>query len=280
MKTILVPVDFSPTAFNAAVYAIEFAKQINGGNIILYNAYELPIATDNGLTVPFLININDLKTNSEIALLHLKDQLQQLCNNNVTLLIMNSYNTVIMGITEVAKNEKADLVIMGITGANATEEAFIGSNTLHLAKHIELPVIIVPPFVKFSAIKNILLVSDYHDVYETTPVDIITEILDITKAAFHVLYVHQTKKELVGAEVPESITLNTLFQGYDPQYHYTQNDNFIDGVNDFVESNAIDLLLIIPKHHSVVDKIFHRSKTKMMVFHSYIPVLVVHDNID
>ncbi len=277
MKTILVPVDFSPTSFNAAVYAIEFAKQIGGASIIVYNAYELPIATDNGMTVPFLININDLKTDSEIALLHLKDQLQPLCNNSITLSILNSYNTVIIGVTETAKKEKADLIVMGLTGSNTTEEALIGSNTLHLAKHIELPVIIVPPFVKYSPIKNILLLSDYRDVYETTPIDLITAVLDTTKATLHVLYVQQTKKELVGAEVAESITLNTLFQGYDPQYHYTQNDNFIDGVNDFVETNAIDLLLIIPKHHTIIDKIFHRSKTKMMVFHSYIPVLLVHD---
>ena len=106
MKTILVPVDFSPTSFNAAVYAIEFAKQIGGASIIVYNAYELPIATDNGMTVPFLININDLKTDSEIALLHLKDQLQPLCNNSITLSILNSYNTVIIGVTETAKKEK------------------------------------------------------------------------------------------------------------------------------------------------------------------------------
>ena len=177
----------------------------------------------------------------------------------------------------VLPKEKADLIVMGITGSNTTEEALIGSNTLHLAKHIELPVIIVPPFVKYSPIKNILLLSDYRDVYETTPIDLITAVLDTTKATLHVSYVQQTKKELVGAEVAESITLNTLFQGYDPQYHYTQNDNFIDGVNDFVETNAIDLLLIIPKHHTIIDKIFHRSKTKMMVFHSYIPVLLVHD---
>lgn len=277
MQNILVPVDFSPTAFNAAVYAIEFAKQIGKATIVLYNAYQLPFATENGMTVPFFVNINDLKTNSEIALLHLKDQLQPWCNSSVNLMVHNSCNSVITGISNTAQDFKAEIIIMGITGASTTEQSIIGSNTLHVAKHIQLPLLIIPPYVKFFPIHTILLVSDYKDVYNTTPVNIITTLLDVTKANLQVLYVQQPNKVLVGNDVAESISLNTMFQGYDPQYHYSKNENFIDGVNDFVEDNAIDMILIVPKHFKLIDKLFHKSRTKMMVYHSYVPVVVVHE---
>lgn len=277
MQNILVPVDFSPTAFNAAVYAIEFAKQLGKANLILYHAYQLPFATENGMTVPFFVNINDLKANSEIALLHLKDQLQPLCNSTVNLMVHNSCNSVITGITTTLKDVKAEIIIMGITGAGTTEQSIIGSNTLHVAKHIQLPLLIIPPFVKFFPVHTILWVSDYKNVYNTTPLNIITTLLDVTKAALHVLYVQQPNKALVGNDVAESITLNTMFQGYDPQYHYSKNENFIDGVNDFVEDNAIDMILIVPKHFRFIDKIFHKSHTKMMAYHSYVPVAVVHE---
>jgi nucleotide-binding universal stress UspA family protein len=46
MNTIIVPTDFSTTAANAAEFAVQFAQQVKAKRILLYHAYELPIALD------------------------------------------------------------------------------------------------------------------------------------------------------------------------------------------------------------------------------------------
>ncbi|MCU0322000.1 MAG: universal stress protein, partial [Chitinophagaceae bacterium] len=58
MQTILVPIDFSSTAFNAAVYALELGKQVQAQKVVLYHSYELPVMSDGGLAVPFMSNPN------------------------------------------------------------------------------------------------------------------------------------------------------------------------------------------------------------------------------
>lgn len=42
MKTILIPTDFSPAAFNAAMYAAGLCEQLNVSRIILLHSYALP----------------------------------------------------------------------------------------------------------------------------------------------------------------------------------------------------------------------------------------------
>ncbi len=46
MQKILVPVDFSDTAFHAARYAISLARQIQPASITLFHAYGLPPAAN------------------------------------------------------------------------------------------------------------------------------------------------------------------------------------------------------------------------------------------
>ena len=61
MKTILVPTDFSETAKNASLYAIDFAKQVKAKKIILYNTYQAPVSVGPDPMVPVL-EVFDLET--------------------------------------------------------------------------------------------------------------------------------------------------------------------------------------------------------------------------
>ena len=65
MNTILVPTDFSLAARNAAMYAINFAKQVKCKKIIFYNAYQTPIVTDANMAIVDAVDIEEMKKASE-----------------------------------------------------------------------------------------------------------------------------------------------------------------------------------------------------------------------
>ncbi len=279
MKTIIVPVDFSDTAYNAAVYAIQLAKQISTNKVVLYHAYELPVAADGGLAIPLMVSVDDVKRNSTEALHNLLKKLKSHIDYfPFSLETCNTYNSVITGITETAKQLKADLIVMGITGGNAVEEVLVGSNTIDVAKHTKIPVMIVPPKAAFNPIRNVLLSCNLEYIYETTPVELITKFLDNTKATLQILHVEPdpATADFSGTYF-ESIPLNTLFEGYEPKYHFVHNSNFIQGVNEFADSNSIDILIIVPQKHGLFDSLFNKSHTKMMAFHSHVPLLIAHE---
>ncbi|MBC7722565.1 MAG: universal stress protein [Pedobacter sp.] len=278
MQTILVPTDFSATAKNAAIYAIELAKQIGATKVVIFNAYEavMPTMTIDP-TVPSImpIDIETYKNISETGLERLSTDLQAACNNQVILETLSDLNSLVSGISEAADKTGANLIVMGITGGNALEESLIGSNTVDVAKAITVPMIIVPPNAVFKTIEEITLAVDLKKVAATTPTQPIKNLLDVIKAKLFVLHVNDGEDE---ADKDDQMTvLNGLLEGYNPEYFFVNNISFIDGINDFVDNKNVDLIITIPKKHSWFETLFKRSHTKLLAFHSHVPLMVVHD---
>jgi len=277
MNTILVPVDFSATAINAAKYAVYFAKQCGVQKLVLYNAFEIPVLSDGGLTVPVVAGSNEIQKSSIERLENLRKELINEFNVIFKIEIKSSFNTVVTGIKEAVKEVGADFIVMGITGGNSVEEVLIGSNSVDLAKNIDTPVLIVPPTVKFNYIRNVLLTTDLKNIIETTPADAIEDIIHTTKAQLHLLNVDTNNQHESLEDIDfESMEVSTLFQHLNPEYHFTKNENFVDGVNKFIDFRGIDLVIAVPKKHSFIQSLFHKSHSNMLAFHSHVPVLMVH----
>ena len=157
MKTILVPTDFSETAKNAAVYAISFAKQVKAAKIILYNAFQTPVVTDPNMALVDVIDIDELKRNSEVHLERFKTVLLPFCaGTDITIETLSEYGMVSVDINEICGNNNIDVIVMGVTGAGKLTETLIGSFAIDVARHSQVPVIIVPPGAYYSEIKEIM----------------------------------------------------------------------------------------------------------------------------
>jgi nucleotide-binding universal stress UspA family protein len=61
-----------------------------------------------------------------------------------------------------------------------------------------------------------------------------------------------------------------------PQYHFIADENIDLGIMKFIEQNEIDMLIVLPKRHKLLDKLFHKSHTKQMVLHAHVPVMALH----
>lgn len=278
MKTILVPTDFSATAKNAAIYAIGLAKQIAASKIVLYNAYEAVVPSISiDPTVPSImpVDLETYKNISENGLKNFTSELTHLTDESLTIETLCNLNTLVNGIAEAAETTGASLVVMGITGGNALEENLIGSNTVDVAKQIIVPMIIVPPNATFKIIEEVTLAVDLKKVTTTTPVAPLKKFLDTINTKFFVLHVNDGEDD--GDKDEQMSNLNCLLQGYNPEYFFVNNISFIDGINDFVDSKNVDLLVTIPKKHGWFETLFKRSHTKLLAFHSHVPLMVVHD---
>jgi nucleotide-binding universal stress UspA family protein len=276
MDTILVPVDFSPTAKNAAEYAIHFAKQVGAKQVLLYNACQAPVMADPMLPAMQLLDIDTVKKGSEGSLEHLKQQLLPLCEDKLILDIKSEFALLINGVEELCSKGHISMVIMGITGGSAIEETLIGSNTIALSKHIDVPVIIVPKDAGYKPVKSVLFACDFKDTSETTPVDAITTLLDATSANLHILHVEGSDKDYSSDTVFESIALETLLPDYHKEYHFVNGTDLALAISTFAENHAIDLIIAVPKKHGFFEGLFHKSLTKKLAFHSHIPLIVMH----
>lgn len=276
MKTILVPTDFSGTARNAAKYALALANQIGADRIVIYNAYQAPVSVDPMVPTVQLLDIDLMKKSSEEGLAQFKKEMAAEKFGDIQIDTFCEYNVLSGGINELCTAVKADFIVMGITGGGAVTETLIGSNAVSISLHATIPVIIVPPNAVFTRIKKVLLACDFKKVLETTPIKPLKQLLDATAAELHVLHVNTPSEKAIDTSF-ESMVLDGLLKGYNPIYHFVDNESYTAGINMFAEKNEIDLIITMPKKHGFFDSLFKRSHTKKLAFHSHLPLMVMHD---
>jgi nucleotide-binding universal stress UspA family protein len=275
MNSLLVPTDFSETAKNAGIYAVSLAEDLGIQKIILYNAYQAPISADPSMPAVQLFDIDVLKKTSKDSLQQFRSVLQATCKKPMLFETRSEFQLLTSGVEQLCKEEQIDAIVMGITGGSKVEEALMGSNTISVAKHVTIPVFIIPKGAQYKPIRQVVLACDFRKVVDTMPVTAIKNILDGTKANLHILNV--SEKPTKPNEEFESLLLQTLFEGYQPEYHFIHDTHFAEAINHFADTNAIDLIITIPKKHGLFEGLFRKSHTKSLAFHSHVPLMVIHE---
>jgi nucleotide-binding universal stress UspA family protein len=275
MKTIIVPTDFSPIATNAMNFAAEMAVNINAG-LMLLHVYQVPVSMTDVPVV--LVSADELKKESEAKLQEIKNALAHITSGKIKVYTEARMGDVSDELEDVCKHIKPFAVIMGTRGTSGVERVLFGSTTLTAIRHLTWPVIVVPPGKEYgTGIKKIGFACDFDKVVESTPIRFIKNMVKEFGAELHVLNVDYEGRHFKPETPEESLMLNTLLEGLNPSYHFIENADIEDGINNFVERNNVDLLITIPKKHKLLDSLFKHSSTKELVTRSHVPVMCVHE---
>ena len=153
-----------------------------------------------------------------------------------------------------------------------------GSTTLTAIRRLKWPVIAIPPEKKFGGgIKKIGFACDFKDVAATIPAQLIIDITRAFNAELHVLNVDFKNRQWTNDTPFQSGLVENMFQQYHPQYHFIDKPDMVEGLNEYAGKFSIELLLVIPQKHNIIERIFSGSHTKELVFHSDVPVMVMHE---
>ncbi len=269
MKTFLVPVDFSATSVNAAEYAIALTKEIPDVEIILYNVY-------SSISFASLTDKEEgsRKMVTDAELTTLKGKLAASENQHIS--IESEEGSFIENIEKYVLSNHIDMVVMGITGSSRITQVFMGTNTLNVIRHIDCPVMIIPPDAKFTGIKNVLFTSDFNDVARTTPFDSLKKILDIFKPKLNILNVNSEHYiELTDEYKKEREAMEDKLGAYNPEFSFLRAYDFLDGISRFVETKGIDTIITVPRKHSFLSQLFKTSHTKKLAYHINVPTIAI-----
>jgi nucleotide-binding universal stress UspA family protein len=270
MKNILVPVDFSATAKNSARYAAGLARELGAEKIILYNAFSMPLATEMSWAV---LQTEELQKASEEGLQILKTSLEAEFPDHIQFATISDFGFMMERIGEITTQVHADLIIMGITGGGKLEEVLMGSNTTHVVHNTHVPVLIVPANATWKDVKVLGWACDYKDVIHNTPVTEIELISHALDAKLIVMHNNPDPKAFDPELFHNNVMVAEMLKKLKPEFEMVSYDNFLDATNDFVMNHEVDMLLVIPKKSTWFESLFKRSHTKLLAFHSHIPLL-------
>ncbi len=271
MKTILVPTDFSEAASNAAVYAVNLAKEIKA-QVCLLHIYQLPIPISE---VPVMvISPDELQNLIEIRL---KKEVEQLMKKSVV--VVNYLVKTGSAVSEILKEEKnANLIVMGMKGAGKLSEVLMGSVTTTTLRKAKIPVLVIPENAKYKKPEKIVFACDYDS---RTDMHILKVLKDFIKGYGSQLYVLNVKQRNEPVSVEEamlSMRVDNKLNDVEHFYCFPEKDDLVEGINKFVEDHKADMVAIIPHRYSLMEYLFHKSISKKMAFHTHVPLLALPDN--
>ena len=273
MKKILVPVDFSVSANNAAEFACNLALFYNA-EIWLYHSYEMPLITGE-FPAP-LYDINDLQIAAENELTLLTSSLLGKLRSKVTIHLKADVNLLQTGVASFCDEIKPDLVVIGLSGGNALTKLVVGSNTIRIIHELTYPVLVIPPKASFVPVRKIGFACDYKQIEASTPVALIQKIVTDFNATLYVLNVDYRDQHITEELIEEVFLLKELLKDTETVYESIEAENVTEGINQFITKENLDWITVIPKKHTLVQKMFSRSYSKDLLFHTFVPILCVH----
>jgi len=267
MKKLLLPTDFSANAEQALAYGIEIANRF-GSTLTLLHIYQVFSTSGSFPSVD-----NYMKEDAYRRLLPLLQKAEGQLKAGVRADSRVERGETAPLIAEVADKGDYDLILMGTQGASGLREIFLGSNTASVMKRSTVPVLAIPRTGDYRPFRNIVLAMDEGDISHA---GVLLPLVRLAQRfGAHLRVYHQDSGEN-GKGLDSSIGL--YLDGVEHSYHYElDKDNIVQSINAFVADSDADLLCMIRRRRGFLERIFHESATAREVFHSPVPVLVLHD---
>ena len=239
MAKILFPTDFSETANNAFLYALNLAKVLKTG-------------------IKLVSVQSNLKNYLDVTEANFENYINQLKNiaqeNNLEHVKIDSSLVVgdlLLMLLDIINKEDIQYVVMGTNGQTSLGKKFFGSNTVNVINNSPVPVLVVPNKVKFKEERNFA----YATLFNQKETKALTQMAQITKRYDKLLnIVHVDDKSIT----PDMLSVKKEWESDYPEALITiePNKDVEGGLINYCAKNNIDVLGVVHRELSSFERLF------------------------
>ena len=279
MKNILLPTDFSENSLNAIKYGLALFKNTPCNFHLLhvtlisnYTTGDLPLIVNNTTIEKALLD------QAKTALENLLKDIKKLSKNtNHKFFTISSYNNFTDAVKKNIDEKNIELIIMGTKGASGLSEIIIGSNTGDLITKVKCPALIIPEKAVYKNPEEIAFPTDYNIFYQSKILNSITELAKMYDSSIRILHIAKKDETLTASQLENKEFLNNFFMDEKHSFHRITNKKVEAGVQCFVESRNIDMIIMVAKNLSLFQRILFKPTVEEISYHIEIPFLVLHE---
>lgn len=271
MNTIIVPTDFSETAKNALIYALELAKK-NNQQIHLVHTYELQQKA--GMLPSIDHHVKK----------HAEQDMQILVNElytrypDIPIRFSIYKSTVEQGVALQARKSNASLVVMGTQGTSAFKEIFLGSNSIEVMNKSRIPVLFIPYTAINDGMNRVLLTLD--GIGSNTKENLVSlkQLSKIMRLELVALHIATDPDEFIVS--PYLNLLNEVFGKDKVPFYELVAEEVESTIEKFAEEIEADLICTIKRKNGFLSELLRKSTSKQMVYQYEFPLLVLNENVE
>lgn len=270
MVNILVPTDFSQLSKSALKYAIKIANKL-GGNVTVLHVMTmtraLRISVSEKILSPAHDMIGSAEAELEVMIRTLSEQYKATTPIKYDVVRGAYFPSTLL---REARRLRSGLIVMGTRGATGITKTFLGSNTNSVIEVSHVPVLAVPEKADFKGFRNVVYASDLRNLEEE--LSILIRYIERFGSTIHLLHIVPPDEQVDAVES----RIETVLKGFAYKNIITLVlvDNDINAaVDQYVEVSKADVLAMFTHEISFFEKVFDRSMTRKMAFHSRVPLL-------
>lgn len=278
MKSILLPTDFSNNSINAIHYAVELFKDERCEFYFLNVQKASSFVSDDLMTMqPSTTIYQNLIDSAKKSIERIISEVKK--KYGVTNHLYHSivdYDNFVDAINQTVKSKNISLIIMGTQGATGAEKVLFGSNTVRVMQRSSCPVLAIPNNCKFKPINDIVFTSNYHTRYKPEELKPLLDLAEKTHAKIHVIHLAEGE-QLSAGQVNNMAFLDEYFTNLNHEFVNVDSANLFETVEEYIRTNDYNLLAMMSRRHSFLERLFTRHTVETFAFKVSTPYLVMEN---
>lgn len=178
-------------------------------------------------------------------------------------------------VAQLVKQEAFDVVVVGATGAGQSK--LFGSVATGIIRRAKTNVLVIPASAAIRPLKQVVLATNYTSVNDSESLVILKELVSRKAAQLTLLTIEKPgKANQKPSEVDQLYVEHALEATQDDEY-IIRDENVQHGIDTYLDTHTVDMLVMIPHHKSVVDVLLNTSVTRAVAFNPRVPLLTLYD---
>ena len=273
VRRLLIPTDFSLNALNAVKYGVQFGLALKS-KITLFHSTHVPVISSAEMAMA--ASMIDEKLDAQVRLEQLKNVLvAEFGYREIEVLVSTGF--AVDEINNLSRSESMVMIVMGTKGASGLSEILIGSNTADVIEKCSCPVLAVPVDSVFKKPGKIVFATNYAD-NDFQTLYLLAEMFKPFNSEIVVLHVevnsdYKTENRMLEWFKGQVLT-NIPYDNF--SFQLAKGDNVVSTVEEYINSNNVEVLSVSTRKRNFFDKLTSRSLTRKLAFHSNMPLLAFH----
>lgn len=180
--------------------------------------------------------------------------------------------SLVSSVQDLVQDYHVDLILMA--APYTTDESEDGRFSWNFLEQVNCPVLIIPPKGDLKTFSRISYAVDY------TKLDmgILKRIISFARlfdANLDLVHVYQKAQRPYLAQYKKALSQLCLEVVYDKiKFFLLEEDDKLEGINDFAEQREADLLVIATPNETIINRLFSQKYLKTGAFHRHIPTII------
>ncbi|MCY1719537.1 universal stress protein [Prolixibacteraceae bacterium Z1-6] len=284
LKKILVPVKLSEDCIELCHYAMSLARKTKAEVKLLYVYADPTINEPDRHTTSWekyvRMELQEAFNKAQLKLVNfsrdLKKHIPKELFDDVKIHYRMLKGTPVNVITEACKRYHPDVILMGTKAKRKEDGEFYGKTMVKVIEATHYPVLAVPVSATFKGKEkiNVMYATNFYDA-DNTSLNKLLEILKAFDKKIHCVHIdlhddphHQEKVDELNKMLAEQYSEHNI------KCVLFESDNLVNGFDNFITANDIDIISISKVRHSAFYKMFHSDLSIRLVTTRNVPILI------